>query len=91
MVVCQISLDVLVEMGHKELKEIGINAYGHRHKIIKAVERLLSGPQSTYTHTRKHTRLHAINIVYNAEYICYIGFFMFNIIIINTIYQTLRY
>ncbi|XP_031416703.1 poly [ADP-ribose] polymerase tankyrase-2 isoform X2 [Clupea harengus] len=42
----QISLDVLVEMGHKELKEIGINAYGHRHKIIKAVERLLSGPQS---------------------------------------------
>ncbi|XP_076154617.1 poly [ADP-ribose] polymerase tankyrase-2-like isoform X3 [Alosa pseudoharengus] len=42
----QITLDVLVEMGHKELKEIGINAYGHRHKIIKAVERLLSGPQS---------------------------------------------
>lgn len=49
-VVCvfgQITLDVLVEMGHKELKEIGINAYGHRHKIIKAVERMLSGPQST--------------------------------------------
>ncbi|XP_076154616.1 poly [ADP-ribose] polymerase tankyrase-2-like isoform X2 [Alosa pseudoharengus] len=42
----QITLDVLVEMGHKELKEIGINAYGHRHKIIKAVERLLSGPQT---------------------------------------------
>uniref|UniRef100_A0AAR2IRU1 Poly [ADP-ribose] polymerase n=2 Tax=Pygocentrus nattereri TaxID=42514 RepID=A0AAR2IRU1_PYGNA len=42
----QISLDVLVEMGHKELKEIGINAYGHRHKIIKGVERLVSGPQS---------------------------------------------
>uniref|UniRef100_A0A673NBU5 Poly [ADP-ribose] polymerase n=1 Tax=Sinocyclocheilus rhinocerous TaxID=307959 RepID=A0A673NBU5_9TELE len=42
----QIALDVLVEMGHKELKEIGINAYGHRHKIIKGVERLISGPQS---------------------------------------------
>ncbi|XP_042623132.1 poly [ADP-ribose] polymerase tankyrase-2 isoform X4 [Cyprinus carpio] len=42
----QITLDVLVEMGHKELKEIGINAYGHRHKIIKGVERLISGPQS---------------------------------------------
>ncbi|XP_076856793.1 poly [ADP-ribose] polymerase tankyrase-2-like isoform X2 [Brachyhypopomus gauderio] len=42
----QITLDVLVEMGHKELKEIGINAYGHRHKIIKGLERLLSGPQS---------------------------------------------
>lgn len=43
----KITLDVLVEMGHKELKEIGINAYGHRHKIIKGVERLISGPQST--------------------------------------------
>ncbi|XP_032648990.1 poly [ADP-ribose] polymerase tankyrase-2 isoform X3 [Chelonoidis abingdonii] len=41
----QITLDVLVEMGHKELKEIGINAYGHRHKIIKGVERLISGQQ----------------------------------------------
>uniref|UniRef100_A0A4W6EL29 Poly [ADP-ribose] polymerase n=1 Tax=Lates calcarifer TaxID=8187 RepID=A0A4W6EL29_LATCA len=41
-----ITLDVLVEMGHRELKEIGINAYGHRHKIIKGVERLISGPQS---------------------------------------------
>ncbi|KAJ8264368.1 hypothetical protein GJAV_G00148350 [Gymnothorax javanicus] len=42
----QITLDVLIEMGHKELKEIGINAYGHRHKIIKGVERLIAGPQS---------------------------------------------
>ncbi|KAL3968178.1 endophilin-A [Sarotherodon galilaeus] len=42
----QITLDVLVEMGHRELKEIGINAYGHRHKIIKGVERLISGPQN---------------------------------------------
>uniref|UniRef100_UPI00398EBF96 poly [ADP-ribose] polymerase tankyrase-2 isoform X2 n=1 Tax=Pristiophorus japonicus TaxID=55135 RepID=UPI00398EBF96 len=41
----QITLDVLVEMGHKELKEIGINAYGHRHKIIKGVERLIAGQQ----------------------------------------------
>ncbi|KAM6441697.1 poly [ADP-ribose] polymerase tankyrase-2 isoform 2-T2 [Liasis olivaceus] len=41
----QITLDVLVEMGHRELKEIGINAYGHRHKIIKGVERLISGQQ----------------------------------------------
>uniref|UniRef100_A0A6I8RKH7 Poly [ADP-ribose] polymerase n=1 Tax=Xenopus tropicalis TaxID=8364 RepID=A0A6I8RKH7_XENTR len=39
----QITLDVLIEMGHKEFKEIGINAYGHRHKIIKGVERLISG------------------------------------------------
>ncbi|XP_063290647.1 poly [ADP-ribose] polymerase tankyrase-2 isoform X2 [Pelobates fuscus] len=41
----QITLDVLIEMGHKEFKEIGINAYGHRHKIIKGVERLMSGQQ----------------------------------------------
>lgn len=32
-------------MGHEELKEIGINAYGHRHKLIKGVERLLGGQQ----------------------------------------------
>uniref|UniRef100_A0A665VYG3 Poly [ADP-ribose] polymerase n=1 Tax=Echeneis naucrates TaxID=173247 RepID=A0A665VYG3_ECHNA len=42
----KITLDVLVEMGHHELKEIGINAFGHRHKLIKGVERLISGPQS---------------------------------------------
>ncbi|XP_063817725.1 poly [ADP-ribose] polymerase tankyrase-2 isoform X1 [Pseudophryne corroboree] len=41
----QITLDVLIEMGHKEFKEIGINAYGNRHKIIKGVERLISGQQ----------------------------------------------
>ncbi|KAM4030755.1 poly [ADP-ribose] polymerase tankyrase-2 isoform 3-T3 [Anomaloglossus baeobatrachus] len=41
----QITLDVVIEMGHKEFKEIGINAYGHRHKIIKGVERLISGQQ----------------------------------------------
>lgn len=42
-------------MGHRELKEIGIIAYGHRHKIIKGVERLISGPQSEDTHTHVHT------------------------------------
>ena len=62
----QISVDVLVEMGHRELKEIGINAYGHRHKIIKGVERIVSGPQSEHTHTHTpdthaypHTKNHA--------------------------------
>lgn len=33
-------MDVLVEMGHDELKDIGISAYGHRHKILKRLERL---------------------------------------------------
>ena len=36
-------MDVLADMGHEELKEIGINAYGHRHKLIKGIERLLGG------------------------------------------------
>ncbi|XP_048249327.1 poly [ADP-ribose] polymerase tankyrase-1-like isoform X1 [Haliotis rufescens] len=38
----QITMDILVEMGHEELKDIGINAYGHRHKILKGVEKLIS-------------------------------------------------
>ncbi|CAL4070999.1 unnamed protein product, partial [Meganyctiphanes norvegica] len=37
-----ISLDILAEMGHEDLKTIGINAYGHRHKLIKGVEKLLT-------------------------------------------------
>lgn len=37
-----ITLDILAEMGHDELKTIGINAYGHRHKLLKGVEKLLS-------------------------------------------------
>ena len=37
-----ITLDILAEMGHDDLKTIGINAYGHRHKLIKGVEKLIS-------------------------------------------------
>ena len=32
-----------MDMGHEELKEIGIHAFGHRHKILKAVKEKLSG------------------------------------------------
>ena len=39
----QISLDILSEMGHEDLKQIGISAFGHRHKLIKGIEKLLSG------------------------------------------------
>lgn len=38
----QITMDILVEMGHDELKDIGISAYGHRHKIIRRVEKLVT-------------------------------------------------
>lgn len=41
-------------MGHEELKEIGINAYGHRHKLIKGVERLLGGQQGTNPYLTFH-------------------------------------
>uniref|UniRef100_A0A8C3PVX7 Poly [ADP-ribose] polymerase n=1 Tax=Chrysolophus pictus TaxID=9089 RepID=A0A8C3PVX7_CHRPC len=50
----QITLDVLADMGHEELKEIGINAYGHRHKLIKGVERLLGGQQGTNPYLTFH-------------------------------------
>lgn len=39
----QITVDILAEMGHEELKQIGITAFGHRHKLIKGIEKLLSG------------------------------------------------
>ncbi|UYV66639.1 TNKS2, partial [Cordylochernes scorpioides] len=38
----QITLDILAELGHEELKQIGVHAYGHRHKLIKGVEKLSS-------------------------------------------------
>lgn len=38
----QITMDILVEMGHDELKDIGISAYGHRHKIIRRLEKLVT-------------------------------------------------
>merc|ERR1719430_139544 len=38
-----ISVDILAEMGHEDLKQIGVTAFGHRHKLIKGIEKLLSG------------------------------------------------
>ena len=35
-----ITLDILAEMTHNDLKEIGVIAYGERHKLLKAIERL---------------------------------------------------
>ena len=39
----QVSVDILSEMGHEELKQIGITAFGHRHKLIKGLEKIVSG------------------------------------------------
>ena len=37
-------------MGHEELKEVGIKAFGHRHKILKAVKEWVSnlGPGKVF-------------------------------------------
>ncbi|XP_052831607.1 poly [ADP-ribose] polymerase tankyrase-1 [Octopus bimaculoides] len=42
-----ISMDILTEMKHEELKEIGITAYGHRYKILKGIEKLKTNNCST--------------------------------------------
>ncbi|KAI0235048.1 Poly [ADP-ribose] polymerase tankyrase-2 [Lamellibrachia satsuma] len=42
-----ITLDILVEMGQEELKEVGINAYGHRHKILKGIEKVLASTRGS--------------------------------------------
>lgn len=36
-----VTLDILAEMSHEELKQIGIHAYGHRHRLMKGIEQLL--------------------------------------------------
>lgn len=33
----QITLEILAEMGHEDLKQVGVSAYGFRHKILKGV------------------------------------------------------
>lgn len=38
-----ISVDILAEMAHEDLKQIGVTAFGHRHKLIKGIEKLVSG------------------------------------------------
>ena len=35
-----ITLDILAEMTHNDLKEIGVITYGERHKLLKGIERL---------------------------------------------------
>lgn len=33
----QITLEILAEMGHDDLKQVGVTAYGYRHKILKGI------------------------------------------------------
>lgn len=36
----QITIEILAEMGHEDLKQVGVSAYGFRHKILKGVAQL---------------------------------------------------
>lgn len=47
-------MDILVEMGHDELKEIGIHAFGHRHKILKGLERMFGAHITPNPHLVHH-------------------------------------
>uniref|UniRef100_A0A8D8SAP2 Poly [ADP-ribose] polymerase n=1 Tax=Cacopsylla melanoneura TaxID=428564 RepID=A0A8D8SAP2_9HEMI len=40
----QITLDILAEMNHEDLKQVGVSAYGYRHKLLKGIEKLCSSP-----------------------------------------------
>ncbi len=54
-------MDVLVDMGHEELKEVGIVAYGHRHKLLKAVKEKLAGAGCTLGNTI--SSMHSLNVI----------------------------
>ncbi|XP_065883611.1 poly [ADP-ribose] polymerase tankyrase-2-like [Dysidea avara] len=57
----QVTMDVLVDMGREELKEIGVNTYGARHKIVKKIRELTTrgavGPAPAPTDTMVETQL----------------------------------
>ena len=37
----QITPDILAEMGHEYLKQVGVSAYGYRHKLTKGMDKKL--------------------------------------------------
>ena len=45
-----ITIDILAEMGHEELKQIGVTAYGHRHRLLKGIEKLLLSTHACAQH-----------------------------------------
>ncbi|CAL8093333.1 unnamed protein product [Orchesella dallaii] len=38
----EINLEILAEMSHDDLKGIGVNAYGHRHLLLKGIDKIRS-------------------------------------------------
>ncbi|CAG4948307.1 unnamed protein product [Parnassius apollo] len=44
----QISVDILSEMSHEDLRAVGVAAYGHRHRLIKAARQSLQAQSEWY-------------------------------------------
>lgn len=44
----QITLEILTEMGHEDLKQVGVSAYGFRHKILKGIAQLRATTGTCY-------------------------------------------
>jgi tankyrase len=44
----QITLDILAEMGHEDLKTVGVSAFGYRHKILKSIVSMKSNRGCTF-------------------------------------------
>lgn len=48
----QITMEILAEMGHEDLKQVGVSAYGFRHKILKGIA-AIKATTGNYTHGLK--------------------------------------
>lgn len=61
----QITLDILAEMGHEDLKQVGVSAYGYRHKLIKGIDKLCAstGDALVVTQNRVKGRQTLTNVV----------------------------
>lgn len=71
----EITFDILAEMGHEELKEIGVQAYGLRHKILKSVKNVQQKQTVSSTYPmfvdsnliNQTTDPHRYNIINNSQ------------------------
>lgn len=53
----QITLEILTEMGHEDLKNVGVTAYGYRHKILKGIASMKANRGLTTTNVAPATIL----------------------------------
>lgn len=41
-------MEILAEMGHEDLKQVGVSAYGFRHKILKGIAAIRATTGTTF-------------------------------------------